>query len=175
MAIQQPSFQKHFRVTLKYSQLPINHVIINNYFLYKYLENQYMKKDAEDPVNMPSNQKFGWLFSAIFTAGFGYSQWTHSPKWAIISASLAVLFILLTICAPAVLAPFNKVWFALGLFLGKVVSPIVLSIIFFILITPVAMVTRFFGRDALLIKKREVSTYWVEKESIDPESFKNQF
>jgi hypothetical protein len=137
--------------------------------------NYHMNSKLQIPMNMPSNQKFGWLFSAIFLAGFGYFQWTHSPRWSIISASLAVLFILLTICAPAVLAPFNKIWFALGLFLGKVVSPIVLSIIFFILITPVAMVTRFFGRDALLIKKREVSTYWVEKESIDPESFKNQF
>ena len=124
---------------------------------------------------MPSNQKFGWLFSAIFAAGFGYFQSTHSPRWAIISGSLAILFTLLTIYVPVALAPLNRTWFTFGLFLGKVVSPIVLSVIFFILITPVAMVTRFFGRDALLIEKREVSTYWVEKETIDPESFKNQF
>jgi hypothetical protein len=73
------------------------------------------------------------------------------------------------------LAPLNRAWFGLSLFLGKVVSPIVLSIIFFVLIAPVALITRLFGRDALLLKKRQASTYWVDKESIEPGSFKNQF
>jgi hypothetical protein len=59
--------------------------------------------------------------------------------------------------------------------MGKFVSPIVLGIIFFLLITPVAIITRLFGRDELLIKKREVPSYWIEKEAIDPDSFKDQF
>ena len=94
---------------------------------------------------------------------------------AIVFFVAAVIFALMTICIPTALAPLNRAWFALSLFLGKVVSPIVLSIIFFILIVPVAVTTRLFGRDTLLLKKRQVLSYWVDKESIEPESFKNQF
>jgi hypothetical protein len=124
---------------------------------------------------MPSNQKFGWLFAAIFATGFGYFQWKHSLGWAFLTAFLAILFALVTIFIPAALAPFNRAWFALSLFLGKVVSPFILSLIFFVLIVPVALVTRLFGRDILLLKKRQVSSYWVDKEPIEPDSFKNQF
>jgi len=124
---------------------------------------------------MPSNQKFGWLFAAIFGIGFGYFQWKHTLGLAIFSASLATIFATATVCAPNVLTPLNKAWLSLSLFLGKVISPMVLSIIFFILITPVAVISRLFGRDALLLKKRRVSSYWIDKESIEPESFKNQF
>jgi hypothetical protein len=59
--------------------------------------------------------------------------------------------------------------------LGKIVSPVILSVIFFIMIVPVSVITRAFGRDVLLLKKREVPSYWVDKESIEPDSFKNQF
>jgi len=126
-------------------------------------------------VKAPTNQKFGLLFTFLFLSFFVYFQWKRSSDLATISASLALFFVLVTIVAPSVLTPLNRAWFALGLSLGKVVSPIVLSAIFFILITPVALITRLFGRDALLLKKRQVSTYWADKVSIEPESFKNQF
>jgi hypothetical protein len=134
-----------------------------------------MKKSSNNQKNMASNQKFGWLFAAIFAVSFGYFQWNQSLGLAIISAFLATLFVLATIFAPTALAPLNKAWYALSIFLGRVVSPLVLSAIFFILIAPVAVITRLFGRDALFLKRRQVSTYWVDKELIEPESFKNQF
>ena len=126
-------------------------------------------------ANMPSNQKFGWLFASIFGIGSGYFQLKHSPGWAMLLVFLAALFSLVTIYVPKVLTPLNRAWFALSLFLGKFISPIGLSIIFFVVIAPVAIITRLFGRDALLLKKRQVPSYWVYKESIEPESFKNQF
>lgn len=128
-----------------------------------------------NPINTVANHKFGWLFTAIFALCFVYFQLRNSLWWAILSAFLATLFALLTIYFPTALAPLNKAWFALSLFLGKVVSPTVLSIIFIILIVPVALFTRLLGRDALLLKKRQVSSYWVDKEPIEPDSFKNQF
>ena len=115
------------------------------------------------------------MFALIFAIGSGYLLLRHSTGLAIVSILVAVIFVLVTICIPTALAPLNRAWFNLSLFLGKVVSPIVLSIIFFILIVPIAILTRLFGRDALSLKKRQVSSYWVDKESIDPESFKNQF
>jgi hypothetical protein len=123
---------------------------------------------------MPPNQKFGLLFSAIFSTAFFYFQIKSVASFSIICGCLALLFIFVTLLAPLALEPLNRAWFALSLFLGKIFSPLVLSTIFFILIMPVALITRLFGRDALFLKKRHVSSYWVEKEAIDPDSFKNQ-
>lgn len=124
---------------------------------------------------MPSNSKFGWLFSGIFLAAFLYFQLEHAVSLSLLCGSLALFFVLATVLAPSRLDPLNRAWLSLSLFLGRVVSPIVLSIIFFVLIVPVALITRLFGRDVLLLKKRQVPSYWVDKESIEPESFKNQF
>lgn len=126
-------------------------------------------------VKMPSNQKFGWLIVTIFLTGFGYFYLKHSFKLSIFSLFLAILSASVSIFAPILLTPLNKVWFSLGLSLGKVVSPLVLSGIFFVLIVPVALVTRLFERDILLLKKRQVFSYWVDKEPIEPDTFKNQF
>jgi hypothetical protein len=73
--------------------------------------------------------------------------------------------------------PLNKLWFGLGILLGKIISPIVLGIMFFILITPVALATRAFGRDELKLKKRNLNTYWVSRNPAGPakDSFKNQY
>ena len=128
----------------------------------------------KNPI-LPSNQKFGWLFSMVFSIAAAYFYSKQSTWSVAASLFLALLFALITICRPRVFGPLNRSWFALGLFLGKVVSPILLSVIFFVLIAPVAIITRLFGRDALLLKKRQVSTYWVDKEPIEAESFKNQF
>ena len=104
-------------------------------------------------------------------------HWHINILGTIIFISLATLFVILALVAPAWLALLNKLWFQLGLLLGRVVNPIILGVIFFIFITPVAIITKLFGRDELLINKRTTSTYWLERKPIGPkpESFKNQF
>jgi len=76
-----------------------------------------------------------------------------------------------------VLAPLNRIWYEFGMLLGKVVSPIVLGMIFFLLITPISVMTRMCGRDELKIKKKSLQSYWVDRLPPGPlpESFKNQF
>jgi hypothetical protein len=75
------------------------------------------------------------------------------------------------------LTPLNWLWYELGMLLGKIVNPIVLGFIFFVLITPVSIVTRLFGRDELRIKKRHVESYWIDRSPPGPplDSFKNQY
>lgn len=126
---------------------------------------------------LPSNRKFGWFFAALFIVGSARARWENHLFWSFSLLALAVIFVVLTIVAPQVLAPLNRLWFALGNLLGRIVSPIVLGIIFFVLITPIAVIARSIGRDALLIKKRTVSSYWLDRNPIGPapESFKNQF
>jgi hypothetical protein len=129
-------------------------------------------------AQLPSDRKFGWFFVAVFALGGGYAFWqSHNIAWTISLFAVALAFLILAIAAPNLLAPLNKLWVQLGLLLGRIVSPIVLGLIFFVLITPVALVTRLGGRDALRLKKQNSASYWVDRDPIGPppDSFKNQF
>lgn len=129
------------------------------------------------PAPMPSNRKFGGTFTGIFAALFLYAVWKSSLWLGALSAVLALLFAAATLIAPERLTPLNHLWFKLGELLGKIVSPIVLGAIFFILITPIAVIGRLMGRDALRLKRRNAASYWIDRETDGPtgESFKNQF
>ena len=92
-------------------------------------------------------------------------------------ALAATILLCVTLFFPRLLRPLNKGWFELGLLLGRIVNPIVLGIFFFFVITPIAMVTRLFGRDELKTKKRIVDSYWIERIPPGPkgESFNHKF
>ena len=133
---------------------------------------------ARHNIALPSNRKFGGLFTAVFAIAAVYLYLFKSATTAaLVLAALAASFGVVTLAAPRLLAPLNKLWFQLGLLLGKIVSPLVLGSIFFLLITPVSLISRAFGRDELLLKKRKVSSYWIDREPPGPEpaSFRNQF
>ena len=131
------------------------------------------------PTAIPSNQRFGMFFTVIFALLVGYGYFIKGWDGALVSfvAILAILFALLTLTFPTVLAPLNKAWFLLGVLLGKFVSPIVLGIIFFGVLTPIGLITRMFGRDELRLKKQPVETEWIERTTPSPagDMFKNQF
>ena len=97
--------------------------------------------------------------------------------WAALLGVLAVISILLAILAPAALHTLNRVWFKLGLLLGKIVSPVVLGVIFFLVIAPLGVAMRLFGRDELKLKARNDATYWKTRLPPGPraDSFANQF
>lgn len=94
-----------------------------------------------------------------------------------VCGALALIFLVLTVVRPQALTSMNHLWFKLGLLMGAIVSPIVLGVIFFLLITPVSLITRLFGRDVLKVKSRKTESYWVERDppGPGPDSFKNQF
>ena len=72
------------------------------------------------------------------------------------------------------LTPLNILWFKFGIFLGKVVSPLILGFIFFIVVTPTGILVRFFKKDLLNLKFNSKKSYWIEKSG--PKSkMKNQF
>ena len=127
--------------------------------------------------HLPSNIKFGLFFSAIFVLIAVYLYLKFRVEFAVFALITSTLFAIAAFLTPQVLSPLNRLWFCLGLLLGKIVSPIVLGLIFFLLITPVSLVTRLFGRDELKIKKRTVESYWVDRSPPGPQaaSFKNQY
>ena len=137
-----------------------------------------MPKGETNSKSMPSTRSFGLLFTLVFAALASYAYFMHWQRAVYVTAaSLSIITIAVTLLAPKLLSPFNRAWFLLGEMLGKIVSPVVLGVIFFGLLTPVGLFTRLFGRDELRLKKRESSSHWVEREPAGPppESFNNQF
>jgi Saxitoxin biosynthesis operon protein SxtJ len=136
-----------------------------------------MNTSNDTPLPLPSNRKFGALFVVVFAATSAYLHFKYASRWALVWVAVAALLAVAAIAAPMLLAPLNRLWFELGRLLGKIVSPLVLGSIFFLVITPVALITRVFGRDELLMKKRRAATYWIDRAPPGPapDSFRRPF
>jgi len=131
-------------------------------------------------IKLPKDKIFGLFiaFSCIFLYTYGYFFKDWSIKQLSFLAAVTVFFAFTSFAAPKILRPLNWLWYQIGTMLGKVVSPVVLGIIFFCILTPVSLLTRMFGRDALRLKKVVSSnTHWINRDppGPEPESFKNQF
>lgn len=127
-------------------------------------------------IKLPSNRKFGFFFTFVFAAAAAYFFYEASITWAYVLVTAAMIFLLITLIKSDVLLPLNKLWMRFGLFLGMIVSPIVLGIIFFGLFTPIAILMRFSGRDELRLSFSHKVSHWITRsEPIKSESFKNQF
>ena len=124
-----------------------------------------------------TNRNFGFFFTAVFfTASIYFLLYmVDYPFWIFLSLSVLKLFS--TLYYPNFLSPFNRLWFLIGMLLGRVISPVILGIIFFLLITPMSIILKIVGRDELNLKRERKETFWVlrESEEIDPQSFKKQF
>jgi hypothetical protein len=128
-------------------------------------------------IKLPTNQKFGLFFCVIFILfGLYYLSRTVFITGGIFLV-LGVIFLITTIAKPDLLLPINKLWMRFGLLLGMFVGPIVLGIIFFGLLTPIAFVMRLFGRDELSLNINNCSSFWKPKETNQQSlhDFKNQF
>ena len=127
-------------------------------------------------IELPSNRKFGFFFTFVFSAAAAYFFHAESITWAYVFVTAALIFLLITLIKSDVLLPLNKLWMRFGLLLGMIVSPIVLGIIFFGLFTPIAILMRSSGRDELRLRFSHKVSHWITRsEPIKSESFKNQF
>jgi hypothetical protein len=127
---------------------------------------------------LTSNRNFGYLIASFFLILAIYVFFKSGSSILIVLFFLSSLFFLgLSIAKPHLLSSLNKAWFLLGQFLGRVMSPIVLGVIFFLLITPLGLIANLFGRDELRLRRKSCSTYWTQPldSSPDAESFKDQF
>ena len=126
---------------------------------------------------LPSNKRFGIFFSAIFLAIGLYLFYISNYSYLIIFGLLFIITSLITLFFPHVLAPFNKLWMKIGYIIGRVVSPIVMGLIYFLCFTPIALIFKLIKRDYLKLKYNSENSYWIirQKPIIDPNSFKNQF
>jgi hypothetical protein len=129
-------------------------------------------------IELPTNRNFGFFFALVFAALSAHASFyglgsIRTNSWLL--ASITV--VLVAVFAPSLLLPFNKIWMKLGELMGRLVSPVVLGLIFFSLITPISLVTRLIGRDELRLKRHARKSYWIARIPPGPvdASFKNQF
>jgi hypothetical protein len=130
-----------------------------------------------DKPALPSNRSFGWTFTGLFIVVGAYGLWRGGAALSWLLA-LAALSAAVTLAREAWLTPLNRAWMKLGELLGRVVSPLVLGLIYFAVFTPVGVVMRLCGRDALCRRfDRAAPTYWVTRDPPGPaqDSFRNMF
>ena len=127
-------------------------------------------------IELPSNRKFGFFFTFVFSVAAAYFYYSANVTWAYMFIAAALIILLVTLIKSEILLPLNKLWMGFGLLLGMVIRPIVLRVIFFGLFTPIATLMRLSGRDELRIKFTQKASHWISrKEPIQSESFKHQF
>ena len=113
-------------------------------------------------IKISSNRSFGLVFFGIFLI---ISLWPllDNQDIRIWSLIVSLIFLILGILNSNLLKPFNKIWFKFGMFLGSIVSPLVMGLVFFLVVTPTGFIMRLFGKDLLKLKKNKNNTYWIEK------------
>ena len=126
-----------------------------------------------DEVKLSSNRSFGVVFFIVFLL-IGLYPFLKGNDLRIWSLIISFIFLVLGLINSRILTPLNRLWFKFGLLLGKFISPIIMGIIFFIVVTPIGIIMRLFKKDLLNLKFNKKETYWIDKKG--PKSkMKNQF
>ena len=127
----------------------------------------------DSKIRIGTNRNFGIVFSVFFLI---ISLWPlkSGNELNLFLLLISAIFLLLGLTNSKLLSPLNIIWFKFGLFLGKMVSPVVMGIIFFFVVTPISLILKIFRKDVLNLKKNNKNSYWIEKTG--PKSkMKNQF
>ena len=126
-----------------------------------------------DDIKISSNRSFGIVFFVVFVL-IAFYPLINQGDIRIWSLIVSLIFLALGLLNSKILNPLNKVWFKFGIFLGKIVSPLVMGIIFFFVVTPIGFLMRLLKKDLLNLKFKDNKSYWIEKN--EPKSkMKNQF
>ena len=127
----------------------------------------------EQKIKTSSNKSFGIVFFIVFLliALYPMTKGNDLRLWSLI---ISLIFLILGLINSIILTPLNRLWFKFGIFLGKIISPVILGIIFFLIVTPTGILLRLFGKDVINLKYNNDSSYWIKKTG--PKSnMKNQF
>ena len=126
-----------------------------------------------DEIKIGSNRSFGIVFFVVFLLIALYPLLKESDLriWSLL---ISLIFLALGLLNSNLLTPLNKLWFKFGLFLGKIISPLIMGLIFFAVVTPIGILMRMLRKDLLNLKFNKKKSYWIEKTG--PKSkMKNQF
>ena len=126
-----------------------------------------------DDVKIGSNKSFGIVFFIFFFIVGVYPLFfsENIKLWAIF---IAIVFLILGLVNSRILTPLNLLWFKFGIFLGKIVSPIIMGLVYFLVVTPTGLIMRLLNKDILNLKKKDSKSYWIKREKSET-NMKNQF
>ena len=126
-----------------------------------------------DEIKISSNRSFGIVFFIVFLliALYPLLKGNDLRIWSLI---ISLIFLVLGLINSKILTPLNRLWFKFGLLLGKFISPIIMGIIFFGVVTPIGIIMRLLNKDLLNLKYNRKETYWINKSGAKSK-MKNQF
>jgi hypothetical protein len=133
--------------------------------------------DREEEIKGSSDRGFGFVFAGFFTVVALVRWWKeHGGAGWFLAAAVAML--LISLVRPALLAPFNRVWTKLALLLSKIMNPVIMAILFFLVVAPIGLLLRLFGKRPLPLGfDPAAKSYWIVRTPPAPlpGSMKNQF
>ena len=124
-------------------------------------------------IKIGSNKSFGIVFFFVFLVVSIYPLFFDGNLrlWSLI---VSLLFLVLGLINSRILTPLNRLWFKFGMFLGKFISPIIMGLVFFIVVTPTGLIMRAFKKDLLNLKKKDTKSYWIKRDKFKSD-MRNQF
>ena len=134
--------------------------------------------DRHEEVVGSSDRSFGFVFAGVFTVLTLLKLWRGWTDWGYLWLGLAIAFALAAAAAPSVLAPLNRIWLKIGLALHKVMTPLIMGLLFFLVVTPIGLIMRATGKDLLRLKRTGAEkSYWIDRTQPGPapDMMKNQF
>ena len=126
-----------------------------------------------EDLKISSNRSFGIVFFIVFLIIAIYPL-INNGDLRIWSLTISIIFFILGLINSRLLTPLNKLWFRFGILLGKFISPIIMGVIFFVVVTPIGFLLRIFGKDVLNLKYDNSKSYWIKKNGPNSK-MKNQF
>jgi predicted membrane metal-binding protein len=129
------------------------------------------------PAKTSSDRSFGLVFAAVFAI---VTIWPliHGEDIRWWSLAIAAAFLVIALAIPRILHPLNRAWTAFGLLLHRIVSPVIMGAIFFVAVTPIALLMRLFGKIPLQLRfDPKAASYWIVRTPPGPagDTMKNQF
>ena len=120
-----------------------------------------------------SNRSFGLLFFVVFLL-IGIWPLFKENDYRLWSLIISIIFLILGLLNSKLLKPLNNLWIKFGEILGKIIAPIIMMIVFFIVLTPLSFIVKLFIKDLLKIKFVKNNSYWISRKK-DIGSMKKQF
>ncbi len=131
----------------------------------------------KDEIKSGSNRAFGVVFAVVF-AIIGLFPLLGDGAVRVWAVAISLVFLALALAAPRLLKPLNRLWFRFGMLLNMIVTPLVMALLFFVTVTPIALAMRLVGKDPLRLRfDPAAESYWIRRQppGPDPETMRHQF
>jgi Saxitoxin biosynthesis operon protein SxtJ len=134
--------------------------------------------EKSSKTSSATDRSFGIMFGCIFIIIAALLRLRDEPqKLQFLLLSFSFITFLVSFTQPRLLSTPNKLWMKFSLLLARFISPIILGVLFYVLISPLALALRLFGRDELRLKTKSLATNWQSRkiDGYSLDSFKNQY